>query len=49
MPSNMRIAGNSMAADFRNKDTKKQLIKVVDLEGNEKASYEWPEFEGRTL
>jgi hypothetical protein len=49
MPSSMRIAGDSIAIEFRNKDTKKQLFKVVDLEGRDRAIYEWPEFEGKPL
>lgn len=49
MPSNMRIAGDSIAIEFRSSDTKKQLIKVVDLDGKEKATYDWPELDGKPL
>ena len=49
MPESMRIAGDSIAIEFKNKDTKKKLFKVVDLEGRARATYSWPEFEGKRL
>jgi hypothetical protein len=49
MPSSMRIAGDNIALEFRNKDTHKQLLKVVDLEGKERVTYDWPEFDGKPL
>jgi hypothetical protein len=49
MPQSMRIAGESIAIEFKNKDTKKKLFKVVDLEGRARATYSWPGFEGKPL
>jgi hypothetical protein len=48
MPESMRIAGNHIAVEFRNKKTKARFFKIVNLEGEEVAMYDWPEFgEGR--
>ncbi len=49
MPENMRIAGDSIAIEFRNKDTKKKLFKVIDLQGKTRATYRWPEVEGKPV
>jgi hypothetical protein len=49
MPSSMRIAGDRIAIEFRNKETKKKMFKVVDLEGKEKATYGWPEVDGKPV
>ena len=49
MPSNMRVAGDTIAIEFRNSATKKHVIKVVDLEGRERASYDFPVLDGKPL
>ena len=49
MPENMYIAGNSIAVEFRNKESKKKIFKVVDLEGKTRATYSWPELEGKPV
>jgi hypothetical protein len=49
MPSSMRIAGDRIAIEFKNKETQKQMFKVVDLHGKEQAIYDWPEVDGKPV
>jgi hypothetical protein len=49
MPSSMRIAGDRIAIEFRNKEAKKQMFKVVNLDGKEQAIYDWPEVDGKPV
>jgi len=47
MPVIMHIAGSRMAVLFRQEQTRKEIIKVVDLEGHEIATYDEPVKDGR--
>jgi len=47
MPVTMHIAGNKIAVLFRQEQTRKEIIKVVDLEGHDVATYDGPTKDGR--
>lgn len=47
MPVITHIAGSRIAILFRQGQTRKEIIKVVDLEGHEVATYEEPVIDGR--
>ncbi|HWO36141.1 MAG TPA: hypothetical protein VNO32_45710 [Candidatus Acidoferrum sp.] len=47
MPVTMHIAGNKIAVLFRQEQTRKEIIKVVDLEGHDVATYDEPTQDGR--
>ena len=47
MPSVMHMAGNRIATLFRNALTLEEIIKVVDLDGHDVATYEEPVINGQ--
>ena len=47
MPVTMHIAGSRIAVLFRQEQTRKEIIKVIDLEGHEVATYDEPVKDGR--
>jgi len=47
MPVAMHAAGGRMAILFRQEQTRKEIIKVVDLEGHETATYDEPVVDGK--
>jgi hypothetical protein len=47
MPFSMHISGNRIAVLFRHSQTAQEIIKVVDLQGRDVATYEEPVIEGR--
>jgi hypothetical protein len=47
LPSGMHIAGNRISVLFRKEQTRQEVIKIVDLEGNDIATYDEPVIDGR--